>query len=154
MFFLNKHYFLNLILLIIILSSCKLQDSNKSHGIAFLENRSNKLILKETNQNDVISILGQPQIIDISNENIWIYLERTLTKGKFHELGKHKLKNSNVLVLNFNKYGILENKNFVTKEQINKIKFSSKETENDISKKSFIQSFLQSIKSKMYSNRK
>ena len=154
MFFLNKHYFLNLALLVIILSSCKLQDSNKSHGIAFLENRSNKLILKETNQNDVISILGQPQIIDISNENIWIYLERTLTKGKFHELGKHKLTNSNVLVLNFNKYGILENKNFVTKEQINKIKFSSKETENDISKKSFIQSFLQSIKSKMYSNRK
>ena len=154
MFFLNKHFFLNLILLVTILFSCKLQDSNKSHGIAFLENRSNKLILKKTNQNDVINILGQPQIIDISNENIWIYLERTLTKGKFHELGKHKLKNSNVLVLNFDKYGILENKNFVTKEQINEIKFSNKETINDISKKSFIQSFLQSIKAKMYSNRK
>jgi len=42
----------------------------------------------------------------------------------------------------------------LNKEDINKIKFSKKETENDLSKKSFVQSFLQSIKKKMYDNRK
>ena len=83
-----------------------------------------------------------------------MYLERTLTKGKFHKLGKHVLKDNNVLVLSFNKYGILEFKEFLNKEDINKIKFSEKTTENDLNRKSFVQSFLESVKQKMYSNRK
>ena len=81
-------------------------------------------------------------------------MERTLTKGKYHELGKHKLDNNNVLVLDFDKFGILKGKEFLKKDDINKIKFSKKITENDLSKKSFVQSFLQSIKQKMYGNRK
>ena len=83
-----------------------------------------------------------------------MYLERTLTKGKFHKLGKHVLKDNNVLVLSFNKYGILKFKEFLNKEDINKIKFSEKTTENDLNRKSFVQSFLESVKQKMYSNRK
>jgi len=58
-----------------------------------------------------------------------------------------------VLVLNFDKYGILNNKEFYKKEDINKIEFSKDETKNDLTKKSFVQKFLQSIKQKMYSNR-
>ena len=150
----KKHFLFRFILLIIILSSCKIQDSYKSHGIVFLENRSNKLILNKTNKNDVINIFGQPQILDINDNDRWIYLERTLSKGKYHELGKHKIKDNNVLVLSFNKYGILNYKELLTKNEINKIKFSDKKTDNIKTKKSFVQSFLQSVKSKMYSNRK
>ncbi len=152
MSFVYKH--LLIVFLITILLGCQLQDPNKSHGIAFLENRANKLIVNKSNKNDVIKIIGQPQIKDDLDQNSWIYLERVLTKGKFHKLGRHKLKENNVLVLNFNKYGILDNKKFITKEEINKIEFSDKITENDLSQKSFVQSFLQSIKQKMYGNRK
>ena len=77
-----------------------------------------------------------------------------MAKGKYYELGKHKLENNNVLYLTFNKYGILSSKEFLSKEKINKISFSKKFTENDISQKSFMQNFLQSIKTKMYGNRK
>ena len=132
---------------------CQLQDSYQSHGIAFLKNRSDKLIINTSNKNDVIRSIGQPQIKDEFDENTWIYLERILTKGKFHELGRHKLKDNNVLVLNFNKYGILNSKEFFNKNKINKIKFSEKTTKNDLSEKSFIQSFLQSVKAKMYGQR-
>ena len=117
-----------------------------------MENRSKKLYVNKSNKNDVVKIIGYPQIIDDNIDN-WIYLERTLSKGKYHELGKHKLKNNNVLVLAFNKYGILSYKEFLTKEEINKIKFSEKTTDNDLTEKSFVQSFLQSIKQKMYGNR-
>lgn len=154
MIFLQKHFLFVVIIILSILSSCKLQEPNKSHGIVFLENRSNKLIVNKSNKNDVINIFGQPQIVDLDDRDNWMYLERTLSKGKYHELGKHKLKNNNVLVLKFNKFGILEYKKFVTKEEMNKIRFSNKSTENSLSKKSFVQSFLQSIKAKMYSNRK
>ena len=138
----------------IILSACQLQDPNKTHGIIFLENRSKKLTLNVTNKNDVTKIIGEPQIIDDDDKNTWIYIERTLTKGKFHKLGKHILKENNILILNFDKYGILKTKDFLNKEDIKEINFSAKKTENNLTKKSFVQSFLESIRQKMYGNRK
>ena len=138
----------------IILSGCKLQEPLKTHGIVYLENRSNKLIINKSNKNDVIKIFGQPQIKDSDNIDTWIYLERILTKGKYHKLGKHIVKQNNILILDFNKYGILKNKKLLNKEDINKIKFSKKNTENELSQKNFIRSFLESIRQKMYSNRK
>ena len=152
--FFFKYHFKVIIILSIILSGCKVQDPLKSHGILYLENRAKKLAINKTNKNDVVRIIGQPHIKSELESNSWIYLERTLSKGKYHELGRHKLTENNVLVLDFNKFGILKGKELVKKEDINKIKFSKKETENDLSKKSFVQSFLQSIKQKMYGNRK
>lgn len=154
MFFSIKHFLIFNLALLCILSSCKLQEPNQSHGIVFLENRAEKLKLNKSNKNDVIRIIGFPQIKDENNDNNWIYLERILTKGKYHELGRHKLKENNVLILSFDKYGILTFKELINKEKINKINFSSKTTDNNITEKSFVQSILQSVKQKMYSNRR
>ena len=153
MFFFNKHCNIISILILTILLGCQLQDPDKSHGIAFLENRSNKLILNKSNKNDVIRTIGVPHIKDEQDENNWIYVERILSKGKYHKLGKHELKKNNVLVLTFDKFGILNSKSFFTKDEMNKLKFSKKVTDNDLTKESFVQSFLQSIKQKMYSGR-
>ncbi len=129
---------------------CQLKDPDKNHGILFLENRSESLILKKTNKNDIINKLGQPHSKSFDDEDIWIYLERTLSKGKYHKLGKHVLKTNNVLVLYFDKYGILNDKKIYTKENINKVNFSKNKTENQLSKRSFVESFLSSLKEKMY----
>ena len=134
----------------IILSNCQLKDPLKTHGIIYLENRSNKLVVKKTNKNDVVKIIGKPHIEDTETNETWIYFERILTKGKFHKLGQHVLSENNVLVLDFNKYGILENKNFLNKEKMNSLKFSESSTENILTKKSFVQKFLQSVRQKMY----
>ena len=154
MFSFFKNHFLKITIVFIILSGCKLQEPLKTHGIVYLENRSNKLIINKSNKNDVIKIFGQPQIKDSDNIDTWIYLERILTKGKYHKLGKHVVKQNNILILDFNKYGILKNKKLLNKEDINQIKFSKKNTENELSQKNFIRSFLESIRQKMYSNRK
>ena len=145
---------ITLIPLFITLVCCQLKEPVKNHGILFLENRSNQLKISQSNKNDVIKLIGNPHTISINNNNDWIYIERTLTKGSFHRLGQNVLKTNNVLVLNFDKYGILKNKVFLDKNEINKLNFSKKITENNLSKKSFVQSFLGSIKTKMYSNRK
>ena len=154
MFSFFKNHFIKIIIVFIILSGCKLQEPLKTHGIVYLENRANKLIINKSNKNDVIKIFGQPQIKDSDNIDTWIYLERILTKGKYHKLGKHIVKQNNILILDFNKYGILKNKKLLNKEDINQIKFSKKNTENELSQKNFIRSFLESIRQKMYSNRK
>ena len=141
-------------LLFIILIGCQLQEPYKNHGILFLKNRSEKLVLNKTNKNDVINIIGQPHSKSITNENQWMYIERILTKGKYHKLGKNILKTNNILVLDFDKYGILKNKKLFDKNDKEVVRFSKMETENDLVKRSFVQSFLESVRSKMYGNRK
>lgn len=148
------HKNITLLLLFITLVCCQLKEPVKNHGILFLENRSNQLKISQSNKNDVIKLIGNPHTISFNNNNDWIYIERTLTKGSLHKLGQNVLKTNNVLVLNFDKYGILKNKVFLDKNEINKLNFSKKITENNLSKKSFVESFLGSIKTKMYSNRK
>ena len=145
---------INIFLVFIILIGCQLQEPTKNHGILFLENRSNKLIVGKSNQNDVLKIIGQPHSKSINDENTWLYLERVLTKGKYHKLGRHVLKQNNILVLDFDKYGILKQKKILNKEDINQLQFSKRNTENELSQKSFVRSFLESIRQKMYSNRK
>ena len=141
-------------MLFFILIGCQLQEPNKNHGIVFLENRANKLIINESNKNDVVKIIGQPHSKSVDDQDIWIYLERTLGKGKYHKLGKHILKTNNTLVLSFDKYGVLETKEVYKKEDVQKILFSKKTTKNEMTKKSFVESFLSSVRSKMYRNRK
>ena len=60
---------------------------------------------------------------------------------------------NNVLVLIFDKFGILKDKKFLNKEDLNELSFSNKITENDLARKSFVEKFLNSIKSKMYRNK-
>ena len=149
-----KH-FINFFLLIslFILLACQFQEPNKNHGIVFLKNRSDQLIVNKTNKNDVLNIIGHPHSKSFDNENEWIYIERTISKGEYHKLGRHILKNNNVLVLKFDKYGILKNKNFLDKNSKNKLKFSEKETTNEITQKSFVEKFLTSIREKMYGSK-
>ena len=143
-----------LVYLFIILVNCQFQEPTKNHGILFLENRSNQLKAEVNNKNDVVRLLGQPHTKSISNVDDWIYIERVMTKGSYHRLGQNVLKSSNVLVLTFDKYGVLKEKRFLNKNDIKKMTFSKKETENNLSKKSFVESFLSSVKTKMYGNRK
>ena len=143
-----------LIPFLIILNACQLQEPTKNHGILFLENRANKIKINKNNKNDVIKLIGQPHTMSIPDEESWIYIERVLSKGSYHKLGKNVLKTNNVLVLTFNKYGILVDKNLLNKNDINKMKFTKKFTENNLSKRSFVQSFLASIKAKMYGQKK
>jgi len=153
MFLLFKNHLKFYLILLIILSNC--QEPLKTHGIVYLENRANKLVVNKSNKNDVVKIFGQPQIINGDKNDItWIYMERILSKGKYHKLGQHILKENNILILDFNKYGVLKSKKLLNKDQINKIKFSDKNTENELAQRSFIQNFLQSIRQKMYGNRK
>ena len=139
-----------IIFFFIFITGCQLKDPLKPHGIMYLENRSNELYVKKSNKNDVIKIFGRPHIKDRDKFETWIYFERILSKGKFHKLGQHVLKENNVLVLDFDKYGVLLNKDFIDKEEMNKLKFSNLSTENILTKKSFVQKFLQSVRQKMY----
>tara|TARA_B100001063_G_C16430752_1_gene388703 strand:- start:116 stop:577 length:462 start_codon:yes stop_codon:yes gene_type:complete len=153
MFFkLKYHINIFLISTLFILIGCQLQEPTKNHGILYLNNRANKLEINKSNTNDVINIIGQPHLKSVNNDNEWIYIERVLTKGEFLKLGQNVLKTNNVLVLTFSKYGILKEIKFIDKDSKKKVRFSTDTTENDLSQKSFVEKFLESLRKKMYKN--
>ena len=137
-----KNHIIYLLVIFLFLYACQLQEPTKKHGILFLENRSNQLNLNKHNKNDVIRLIGTPHSKSINDKSKWIYIERVFKKGEFHKLGQNILKENNVLILSFNKYGILTEKNFLNKEDINKVNFSENETINDLAQTSFIERFL------------
>jgi outer membrane protein assembly factor BamE (lipoprotein component of BamABCDE complex) len=156
MTFVNRKHFqkLYIIIFLVLLNNCQLKEPNKPHGINFLENREKTLVVGKTNQNDVIRLIGNPHSTSIKDKDTWIYFERTITRGKMIKLGQNVLKENNLLELKFDKYGILMSKNFFTKEDMNKIAYIDKKTENNISQPSFVGKFLSSMRQKMYGKRK
>ena len=143
-------------LLIILFSAigCQRHEVIKTHGIAYLENREKLLTVNKSNKNDVVQLIGQPATKGMNDDNLWIYIERTRTRGKLHKLGRSYLKKNNVLILEFSKLGILTKKEFYDKEKMNKIKFAKNVTENDLKRENFIYSFLTSVRQKMQTRRK
>jgi outer membrane protein assembly factor BamE (lipoprotein component of BamABCDE complex) len=150
----SKHYKIYTIVLLLILSNCQLQDPKKTHGINFLDNKIKVLEVNKTNKNDVYDLIGQPHTVSVEDVDTWYYFQRTITKGKLHKLGQNVLKDNNIIALEFNKYGVLTNKTLYDKNDMKKVSFSKRETENEISQQSFVSKFLSSIKQKMYGKNK
>ena len=140
--------------LTVFLSNCQKNRVIKTHGIFYLENRTVLLKVESSNRNDVIKILGKPHSQSLYEKNTWIYIERTRTRGKLLKLGRNVLLNNNVLVLKFDKYGILEEKLFYDKKAMNEYKFAKAETKNTVRRGTFVQSFVNSLRQKMRSNAK
>ena len=139
---------------LVLLESCNRQPILNTHGIAYLDKREKLIFIKESNKNDTIKVLGQPSSKGLTNENVWIYIERTKSRGKLLKLGQSHLTKNNILVLEFDKYGVLQKKDFFNKEDMKRIEFAKDITENDLKKENFIYSFLSSIRQKMEAKKK
>ena len=149
----KKKLFLT-IAFVILLSSCQRNPVLKTHGISYLENREKLIFINKSNKNDVVNVLGQPATKGMADDNLWIYIERTRTRGTLLKLGRNYLKKNNVLVLEFSNYGILNKKEFYDKKKMKKIDFVKAETINEIRRENFIYSFLSSIRQKMETKKK
>ena len=139
---------------LIFIIGCQRNEVLKTHGIAYLEKREKLIVVKESNKNDTINVLGNPATKGMTDDNLWIYIERTKTRGKLLKLGRNYLKKNNVLILEFDKYGILNKKKFYDKESMKEVDFAKAITKNDVKKENFIYSFLSSIRQKMESRKK
>ena len=138
-----------IIVILLLLSNCQRNPVINTHGVAFLDIKQKKLIIDKTNKNDVKKFLGHPSTIGTFDNSIWIYIERTRTKGKLLKLGQNITNKNNVLALEFNEYGILTKKSFYNKNQINKINFTKNTTKSITREKNFVYSFLSSIRQKI-----
>ena len=138
-----------LIILLIFISNCSLNKVVKHHGVHFLDKKQQKLILNSTNKNDILDNLGPPSTESTFDNDVWIYIERKETKSTITTLGRRKLMVNNVLILEINDKGVLVNKEFLKKDDMNTIKFSKRKTNVISSKDSFVYEFLSSLRQKI-----
>ena len=140
---------LYIIFVSLIVSNCSFQPVVKHHGVPFLEKKQSKLIINKSNKNDIIKILGSPSTKSKFDNQVWIYIERKQTQSKLKNLGKMKIFKNDVLVLEINDYGILKDKKFYNKDDMEKIKVVEAETGAIYKKNSFIYDFMSSMRQKI-----
>tara|TARA_E500000331_G_scaffold279942_2_gene273110 strand:- start:155 stop:619 length:465 start_codon:yes stop_codon:yes gene_type:complete len=138
-----------IIILFLFISNCSFNKVIKHHGVHYLDKKEKNLIIKTTNKNDIIKILGPPSTESSFDNDIWIYIERKTTKASLAKLGKRKIIVNNVLVLEISSSGLLVKKDFFNINDMKKIKFSEEETEIAYSKNTFVYDFLSSMRQKM-----
>ena len=142
-------YFFYLFIVLFITTGCSFNKVIKKHGVRNLEEKQTKLIINESNSNDIRKILGPPSTQSSFDTDVWIFIEREISNEKLFKLGKEKLITNNVLVLEINTQGLLVKKNFFDMEEMNNIKISSLITTNKYSKRSFIYDFMSSMRQKI-----
>ena len=109
---------LYIFLISFIVSNCSIKPVVKHHGVPYLEKKQKKLVINKSNKNDVIEILGSPSTKSKFNNDVWIYIERKQTQSQLKNLGRMKIFKNDVLVLEIDKYGILQKKEFYNKNDM------------------------------------
>ena len=138
-----------LILTLLILASCSFNKVVQHHGVHNLEKKQTKLKINSSNKNDIIKIIGPPSTKNSFDNEVYIYIERKTSSSKLTKLGKKTLLKNNVLVLEIDNKGILLSKKFYDINDMNELNFNESQTDINYSKRSFIYSFLSSLRQKI-----
>ena len=138
-----------LFFLFFFISNCSFNKVVNKHGVRNLNEKQTKLMINQSNTNDIRKILGPPSTKSTFDNDIWIFIEREITNEKVYKLGKQKLTTNNILILEINDKGLLVKKDFFDINDMNKLKFSSLKTKTKYSKRSFIYDFLSSMRQKI-----
>ena len=140
---------LYIIFLSLIVANCSFKKVVKHHGVPFLEKKQTSLVVNKTNKNDIRKILGNPSTKSKFDNDIWIYIERKQTQSKLRNLGRMKIYENNVLVLEIDDYGILKKKEFYNKDDMQKLKIVETTTQAGFKRNSFIYDFMSSMRQKI-----
>ena len=143
--------FKKILILFIIISGCTTNKVVKNHGISLIDEKSKKLIINQSNKNDILKIMGPPSTKSEFNENIWIYIERKKTSSSIFKLGNRKLVKNNILIVELNGFGILEDKKMLNIQNMNKISFEKQITTSGYTKNSYMYNLLTSLRHKINS---
>ena len=133
----------------ILITNCTFKKVDKHHGVPFLEEKQKLLVIDETNKNEIRKILGSPSSTSLFDNDVWIYIERKLTQSELKNFGRMKLIKNDVLVLEIDNKGILKNKSFYNKDDMENVQMVEATTEDGFRKKTFVYDFMSSMRQKM-----
>ena len=137
------------IIILFFVINCSGNKVSNHHGSKLLYSKYDKIQINVTNKNDLIKIIGPPSSISTFDKNKWFYIERVKTNLSIFKLGKQKIKTNNILILEINQYGILENKSIINIDEMNNVKFVKTTTSKDFEDKNLLYDVFSSLREKI-----
>ena len=112
-----------ILLLFFFTLNCSTNKVSNNHGFKSLEGKFDKIIVNQTNKNDIIKLIGPPSTKSDFNKNIWFFVERRKTNQSLVKLGIKKIEKNNILMIEFNDKGLLINKKLFDINNMNDVKY-------------------------------
>ena len=137
-----------LVLLLIFITGCSANKVSNTHGFRFVETKYYKILINQTNKNDLRKIIGPPSSISKFGD-VWFYIERKKTNQSLVKLGKKKIENNNILILEFDEYGIVKEKNLLNLKDMNDIKIADKKTFKKFKQDNLVYNILSTLREKI-----
>ena len=141
-----KNIFLIIIFLFTI--NCSINKVSNNHGFRFIETKYDKILINRTNKNDLRNIIGPPSSISTFGDT-WFYIERKKTNQSLLKLGKKKIDNNNILIIDFDNYGIVKEKNLLNLDDMNDLKIADKKTFKKFKQDNYIYNILSTLREKV-----
>ena len=132
--------------LFFLISNCSLNLVDDHHGVYYLDKKEKKIVVSESNVNDILSIFGEPSTKSTFDNDVWIYIERKISNTHF--FGKRQLIVNNVMVLEIDDKGILAKKDFYNIEDMKNLKFDNQRSAS-LKKRNFVYNFLSSLRQRV-----
>ena len=138
-----------LIIIIFFITACTSNKVTKNHGFISLDNKLENIIINKSNKNDIIKYIGYPSSISEFNSNKWFYIERQQKNQSLFKLGIKKLSKNNILIIEFNNKGLVQNKKLVNLNDMNKLKYVKKVTTKDFEQSNTLYNIFSSFREKV-----
>ena len=115
------------LMLILLTMNCSINKVSNIHGFRLLEAKYHQITVNTSNKNDIRKKIGPPSSVS-RFKNIWFFVERKKTNQTIFKLGEKKISKNNILVLEFDDFGILRYKSLLDISDMNNIKIVKKKT--------------------------
>ena len=83
------------------------------------------------------------------DNDLWIYIEKKIDNSQLIKFKKEEIVVNNVLLLEINTMGLLQEKKLLNIKDMKNLKFSEKVTESQYKKDTFVYDFLSSMRQKI-----
>ena len=140
--------FLLLIFIFFFLTNCSINRVSNTHGFKFIEKKYENIEINKTNKNDIRKIIGPPSSIS-KFDDIWFYIERKKTNQSLLKLGKKKISRNNIVIIRFNKRGVVSNKDILDLSNMNDIEISKMKTNKKFGQNTFVYDLLSTLREKI-----
>ena len=137
-----------LIFILLFILGCSANRLSNNHGLISLQAKYNKITINKTNKNDILTIIGPPSSISNFDQNRWFYIETKKTNQSIFKLGIKKIKKNNILVVQFDNKGILNEKKILDLNNMNDVKYVKKITSKEYEKNNTLYKIFSSIREK------
>ncbi len=128
--------------------NCSINKVSNSHGTNLVISNFDKIKIGKTNKNDITQLIGPPSSKS-EFDDTWFYIQRKKTNQSLFKLGKQKISENNVVIIKFNKMGIISHKKLLDLKDMNDLEFAKKITSKKFTQDNRIYNLLSTVREKI-----